>query len=51
MHHPEACNYDPSATLDNGSDLGTAAYFDSDNDGYGQFFAQYFCGNVAPAGT
>ena len=49
---PEACNYDPSATLDNGScDLGTAAYFDSDNDGYGQFFAQYFCGNIAPAGT
>ena len=49
---PEACNYDPSATLDNGScDLGTAAYFDSDGDGYGQFFAQYFCGNIAPAGT
>ena len=49
---PEACNYDSSATLDDGScDLGTAAYFDSDGDGYGQFFAQYFCGNVAPAGT
>ena len=52
MHRPRRRNYDPSATLDNGScDLGTAAYFDSDNDGYGRFFAQYFCGNIAPAGT
>ena len=49
---PEACNYDSSATLDDGTcDFGTAAFFDSDGDGYGQFFAQYFCGNVAPAGT
>lgn len=49
---PEACNYDATATLDDGScDLGTMAYFDSDGDGYGQYFAQYFCGSVAPAGT
>ena len=49
---PEACNYDASATLDDGScDFGTPAYFDSDGDGYGQFFAQYFCGSVTPAGT
>ena len=50
--NPEACNYDASATLDDGScDLGTAAYYDSDGDGYGQFFAMYFCGNVVPSGT
>ena len=50
--NPEACNYDASATLDDGScDLGTAAYFDSDGDGYGEYFAQYFCGAVAPNGT
>lgn len=49
---PEACNFDSEATLDDGScDLGTAAYFDSDGDGYGMFFAQYFCGNVTPGGT
>ena len=24
---------------------------DSDGDGYGQFFAMYFCGNVVPSGT
>ena len=48
----EACNYDASATLDDGScDFGTAAYFDSDGDGYGQFFAMNFCGTVVPAGT
>ena len=48
----EACNYDATATLDDGScDLGTPAYYDSDGDGYGQFFAQYFCGSVVPAGT
>ena len=48
----EACNYDPSATSDDGScDLGTAAYFDSDGDGFGQFFALNFCGSVVPAGT
>jgi len=49
---PEACNYDATATLDNGTcDLGTAAYFDSDGDGYGQYFATYFCGSIVPAGT
>ena len=49
---PEACNYDATATLDDGScNLGTMAYFDSDGDGYGQYFAQYFCGSVTPAGT
>ena len=48
----EACNYDASATLDDGScELGTPAYFDGDGDGYGQYFAQYFCGSVTPAGT
>ena len=48
----EACNYDASATLDDGScDFGTAAYFDSDGDGFGQFFAMNFCGTVVPAGT
>ena len=48
----EACNYDETATLDDGScDLGTAAYFDSDGDGFGQYLAQYFCGDVVPAGT
>ena len=26
-------------------------YFDSDGDGFGQFFAQYICGTVIPAGT
>lgn len=50
--NPEACNYDATATLDDGTcDLGTVAYYDSDGDGYGQFFAQYFCGTVTPAGT
>ena len=50
--NPEACNYDATATLDDGTcDLGTAAYFDSDGDGYGQYFAQYFCGTVVPSGT
>ena len=49
---PDACNYDSSAQTDDGScNLGTPAYFDTDEDGYGQSFAQYFCGNVAPAGT
>jgi hypothetical protein len=49
---PEACNFDPDATLDDGTcDLGTAAYFDGDGDGYGQYFTQYFCGSVTPAGT
>jgi len=47
----EACNYDPDATLDDGScNPGTAAYFDSDGDGYGQWFATYFCGTITPAG-
>lgn len=47
----EACNYDPDATLDDGScNLGTAAYFDSDGDGYGQWFATYFCGTITPGG-
>ena len=50
--NPEACNYNSSAEVDDGScDLGTPAYFDGDGDGYGQFFAQYFCGSVTPAGT
>ena len=50
--NPEACNYDSSAEVDDGScDLGTPAYFDGDGDGYGQYFAQYFCGSVTPAGT
>jgi len=49
---PEACNFDPDATWDDGTcDLGTAAYFDGDGDGYGQYFTQYFCGSVTPAGT
>ena len=49
---PEACNYDESATLDDGScNPGTAAYVDGDGDGYGQFFAYYFCGTVVPAGV
>ena len=29
----------------------TAAYVDGDGDGYGQFFAYYFCGTVVPAGV
>ena len=50
--NPEACNYDESATLDDGScDLGTPAYFDIDEDGFGQFFAMNFCGDEVPAGT
>ena len=45
---PDACNYNSSAQTDDGScDLGTPAYFDTDEDGYGQSFAQYFCGIVA----
>ena len=40
---PDACNYNSSATSDDGScDLGTPAYFDIDEDGFGQFFAMNF---------
>jgi len=49
---PESCNYEAEATLDDGScDPGTPVYFDSDGDGFGQFFAQYICGTIIPAGT
>ena len=48
---PNACNYKSLATKNDGScDYGRAAYYDRDGDGYGNFFAQYICGNTLPSG-
>ena len=50
--NPEACNFDNSAEVDDGScNYGTPAYSDMDDDGYGQEFALFFCGSTAPSGT
>ena len=50
--NPEACNYDSTAEVDDGScNLGALAYIDNDSDGFGGELTQNFCGTTLPEGT